>query len=53
MGCTNVILYYGSSTYDTKQMGLLIDRVIDRCGDCGVETKTPAELALMLARWGE
>ena len=52
-GCVNVILYYGSSTYDSKQMSMLIDRVIDRCIDCGIETKTPAELALMIARWGE
>lgn len=52
-GCVNVILYYGSSTYDSKQMSMLIDRVIDKCIDCGIETKTPAELSLMLARWGE
>ena len=52
-GCTNVVLYYGSSTYDSKQMSLLISRVVDLCESYGIETKTPAELSLMLARWGE
>ena len=52
-GCINVILYYGSSTYDTRQMSLLISRVIDKCEQLGIETKTPAELSLMLARWSE
>lgn len=44
-GCTNVILYYGSSTYDTKQMSRLIDLVIAECKEQGIETLTPAELA--------
>lgn len=51
--CTNVVLYYGSSTYDSKQMSLLISRVVELCESYGIETKTPAELSLMLARWGE
>jgi hypothetical protein len=52
-GCVNVILYYGSSTYDTKQMSLLINQVIERCHEVGgIETKTPAELSILLERWG-
>lgn len=49
-GCTNVILYYGSSTYDTRQMSLLIDHVVQDAKALGIETLTPAELeALKIA----
>lgn len=51
-GCTNVILYYGSSTYDTRQMSRLIDLVVRECEDQGIETKTTEELAGLVARWG-
>ena len=52
-GCTNVILYYGSSTYDSAQMHRLISNIIQDCEAVGVETKTPDEIAHMLALWGE
>ncbi len=44
-GCVNVLLYYGSSTYDTAQMSRLIDNIIQDCKAVGIETMTPAELA--------
>lgn len=50
-GCTNVILYYGSSTYDTKQMSRLINLIVEDCKDQGIETMTPAELSALLDRW--
>lgn len=37
-GCRNVILYYGSSTYDTKQMARLIDLAVQDCEAAGVPT---------------
>lgn len=43
-GCTNVIVYYGSSTYDTQQMALLIDYLIQDAKSLGIETMSPAEL---------
>lgn len=52
-GCTNVILYYGSSEYDTAQMSRLIDLVVQDCKDQGIETMTPNELAHLKATWGE
>lgn len=52
-GCTNVILYYGSSTYDTKQMSLLINNIVEDCKAQGIETRTPEEIARMLSLWGE
>ena len=44
-GFTNVILYYGSSVYDTKQMSQLIDHLIQDARALGIETLPPEELA--------
>lgn len=51
-GCTNVILYYGSSTYDTKQMSRLVDNIVQDCQAVGIETLTPEKLALLKEDWG-
>ena len=51
-GCTNCILYYGSSTYTTKQMSSLISQLVSDCESLGISTMTPAEIDLMIARWG-
>jgi hypothetical protein len=37
--------FFGSSTYDTKEMSVLIDGVVSEAKEMGVETLTPAELA--------
>lgn len=50
-GCTNVILYYGSSTYDTAQMSLLINNIVEDCKEQGIDTRTPAEIAKLLSLW--
>lgn len=50
-GCTNVILYYGSSTYDTAQMSRLIDHIVQDCKAVGIETRSPDEIASILAMW--
>lgn len=52
-GCTNVILYYGSSTYDTAQMSRLISNIVQDCEAVGIETRTPDQLAEMLSLWKE
>ena len=51
-GCTNVILYYGSSTYTTDQMSRLIDHIVQDCKAVGIETMTPNAIAEMLSLWG-
>lgn len=48
-GYTNVTVYYGSSTYDTKQMSLLIDHLVEDAKTLGIETLTPAELERMIS----
>ncbi len=50
-GCTNVVLYYGSSVYDTKQMSALIDALVTEAKAQGIETLTPEQLAAMSAEW--
>lgn len=43
--------YYGSSTYNTKQMSRLIDLIVEDCRSVGVETLTPDKLALLKEDW--
>ena len=43
--------YYGSSTYNRKQMAALIDLVVQDCKQLGIETLTPAELAGLVDKW--
>lgn len=50
-GCTNVLLYFGSSTYNTKQMSRLLDLVIEDCKENGIEVLTPDELSLIKEEW--
>lgn len=50
-GCTNVILYYGSSTYDTEQMSRLLDLIIQDCEALGISTLTPRELSVLKQGW--
>ena len=45
--------YYGSSRYNAKQMGRIIDRAVEDAKDLGIETLTPDELARMNLEWGE
>lgn len=52
-GYTNVVCYFGSSTYNTNQMSCLIDMVVQDCKDQGIETATPDEIAKMKARWAD
>ena len=47
-GCTNVVMYYGSSVFNTYQMNLLIDHVLQDAKALGIETMTPQEISAML-----
>ena len=50
-GCTNVVLYYGSSTYDKAQMSRLIDNIVQDCQSVGIPTETPNKISDMLSLW--
>ncbi len=49
--CVNVVLYYGSSTYDKAQMSRLIDMVVQDCKEYDIETYDQSELETMLQAW--
>lgn len=51
-GCTAVRTYYGSHTYDTKEMSRLVDYIIQECKEQGIETLTPRELEELKQKWG-
>ena len=51
-GCVNVILYYGSSTFDTRQMSRMIDNLIQDAKAVGIETLSDRELSLLCEKWG-
>lgn len=44
-------VYYGSSTFDTKEMSVFIDGIVTECKEVGIETLTPAELERMKVQW--
>lgn len=44
-------LYYGSSTYNTKQMARLIENIIQDCNTLGVDTKSDAEIKQLIDTW--
>lgn len=46
-----VRLYYGSSTYNTKQMSRLINCLIQDCDSLGIDHRTPEEINNMLSLW--
>jgi hypothetical protein len=52
-GYHNVKSYYGSSTYDTKEMAQLIDAVVFECKEQGIETLTPNEIEKLKQQWGK
>lgn len=50
-GYSNIVCYFGSSTYDTKQMSCLIELIIQDCKDQGIETLPPDKLDAMKLDW--
>ena len=47
-GYRNLMVYYGSSVYNTKQMSVLIDHLIQDCKALEIETLPPDKLALLM-----
>lgn len=50
-GYQNLRCYYGSSTYDTRQMSQLIDNLVQDCKALDIETMTPEKLASLMEEW--
>ena len=51
--CVNVVLYYGSSTYDTAQMSRLLDMIIADCKQWDIPTYDANDLESMLKAWND
>lgn len=49
--CVNLLLYEGSSEFDTAQMSRLIDMIIQDCKEQDIETATPDEIKNMMNLW--
>lgn len=51
-GYKNIKCYFGSSTFDTREMSHFIDMIVTDCHELGIETATPDELARLKQTWG-
>ncbi len=51
-GLVDVIAYYGTSSYNTKQMANFIDFIVQEAKAQGIETLTPDELERLKNAWG-
>lgn len=49
--CVKVHCYYGSSSYDSKEMSLLIQNIVDFAKSLNIETKSEADLKSLLGEW--
>lgn len=49
--CVRINCYYGSSTYDTKEMTLLNNLIVDLAKSLGIETKSQQEIDSLLKSW--
>lgn len=50
-GCTNLILYKGSSVYDSRQMSALIDSLVQDAKSIGIETRPQWEIDSLLKEY--
>lgn len=50
-GCTNLYIHYGSSDFDTRQMSMLIDNLVQDAQALGIETRPEEEIKSLLEAW--
>lgn len=51
-GTPMYVLLRHSSDFDTREMSILIDGVVQECKEQGIETMSPREIAELKERWG-
>lgn len=44
-------VYFGSHTFDSREMSVFISGICRECEELGIQTKTPDEIARMNAEW--
>lgn len=50
---TQLLCYFGSSLYDSKEMSTLINGVVSDAKEIGIETMTPIEIEQMNSQWNK
>lgn len=50
-GYTNIIAYYGSSTYDSREMSILIDNLVYQAKELNIDVLTEEEIANLKSLW--
>lgn len=50
---TNVLAYFGTSTYNTEEMARFIDEIVCVAKENGIQTETPEQIAEMKSLWSE
>jgi hypothetical protein len=46
-------VFKGSSEFDTQEMSIFIDGIVNEAKNLGIQTDTPDQIAKMKALWGE
>lgn len=46
-----LLCYFGSSNYDSKEMTRFIDGIVSECKELKIETLTPRELTILKEEW--
>lgn len=49
---TNIIAYFGTSTYDSKEMSRIVDAVVQDCKAVGIETLEDLEIKRLIENYG-
>lgn len=50
-GFVDIVAYYGTSSYNTKQMAYFIDYVVEEAKNLNIEVLTPDEIEKMKSLW--
>lgn len=50
-GYVNIVAYYGTSTYDTKEMSRFIDEVVAEAKSQNIQTETPEQIENLKSLW--
>ena len=48
---THYRIYKGSSEYDTREMAILIDGIVQECKEQNIETLPPEEIEMLKNQW--
>ena len=46
-------LYYGSSGYDSKEMSVLVDWIVEECKEQNIETLPPEQIDKLVKEWNK